>query len=159
MKQPPCIIVEKIDSPILMPGSGKSPISGLVYISLGSSSENSLICTRSILIPKLPFVSNSRILAPSARLSHTFILPSKDVAARYCPSSERTRAHISPALLPSAHLSAFQSLPSRVIHREEIAPTILPFSLQWPLPSTDQILISPPKPTLAAACPFLLVAR
>ena len=59
-----------------------------------------------MLIPKLPFVSNSRILAPFARLSHTLILPSKDVAARYCPFSERAIDHISPALLPSAQISA-----------------------------------------------------
>lgn len=55
-----------------------------------------------MLKPKLPLVSNSRILAPSARLSHTLIRPSKDVAARYCPSSDRAIAHISPALFPSA---------------------------------------------------------
>ena len=63
-----------------------------------------------MLVPKIPFVSNSRILAPFARLSHTLILPSKDVAARYRPSSERAIDHISPALLPSAQISALYFL-------------------------------------------------
>lgn len=63
-----------------------------------------------MLIPKLPFVSKSRILIPFARLSHTLILPSKDVPARYCPSSERAIDHTSPALLPSGQIFSTRAL-------------------------------------------------
>ena len=72
-----------------------------------------------MLIPKLPFVSNSRILAPFARLSHTLILPSNDVAARYCPSSERAIAHVSPTLLPSTSVSALYSFQMGQLWRRE----------------------------------------
>ncbi len=71
-----------------------------------------------MLMPKLPLVSNSRILDPSARLSHTLILPSNDVAARYWPSSERAMAHISPALLPSTH-HQHPFFPSHITRGEE----------------------------------------
>ena len=66
-----------------------------------------------MLSPKLPLVSNWRILRPSARLSHILILPSKEVAARYCPSSERAIDHISPAILASAQISVLYPLPMR----------------------------------------------
>lgn len=114
--------------------------------------------TRSMLIPKLPFVSNSRILAPLARLSHTLILPLKDVAARYCPSSDRAIDHISPALLPSGQTSTLYSLQMEWLRKGKAAPTILVFSPHRPSSRTSQILTSPPKPTLAATCPFLLMA-
>ena len=111
-----------------------------------------------MLIPKLPFVSNSRILAPFARLSHTLILPSNDVAARYCPSSERTIAHISPALLPSTQVSALYILQIGQLCRRKAAPTISVLSPHRPSSCAAHILISPPKPTLAATCSFLLMA-
>ena len=59
----------------------------------------------SIDIPKLPLVSNSRTLAPSARLSHALTRPSNEVAARYCPSPEMAMAQSSPALFWSVVMS------------------------------------------------------
>jgi hypothetical protein len=53
-------------------------------------------------MPKLPFVSKSRIFAPSATVSQTLIRPSMVVLARYRPSAERAMAQTSPALLPSS---------------------------------------------------------
>lgn len=62
-------------------------------------------------MPKLPFVSYSRIFCRAATVSHTLMRPSYVLPARYCPSSDSAIAQISPALLPSAHHVALVSGP------------------------------------------------
>lgn len=119
MEQPSSIVVEDVNSTILMPRSSKSSVHGLPAYQPPPLAELDWRHTKSMLIPKLHFVSNSRILAPLARLSHTLILPSKDVAARYCPSSERATAHVSPTLLPSTQISAPYSFQIGQLWRRE----------------------------------------
>ena len=61
--------------------------------------------TMSIQVPKLPFVSNWWILGRSAAVrSQTLMRPSWVVLVRYCPSSERATAQISPAFVLSVDI-------------------------------------------------------
>lgn len=119
MEQPSSIIVKDVNSTVLVPRRSKSSIHGLPAYQPPLLAPSEFRHTKSMLIPKLLFVSNSRILAPFARLSHTLILPSKDVAARYCPSSERAIAQISPTLLPSTQTSALLSFQMGQLWRRE----------------------------------------
>jgi hypothetical protein len=127
------------------------------------------LLTRSMHIPKLPFVSYSRILALSAAVSHTFMRPSYVVLARYCPSSDRAMAHSSPALFPSngpprcqlvKNPHAAAPFPHRYNQKDiRIAPTIRPSSFQPASSLKLQIFASPPNPTLAAFRPLRLATR
>jgi hypothetical protein len=84
-------------------------------------------------MPKLPFVSYSRIFFRPSFKSHTLILPSYVVLAKNCPSSLSAMAQISPALLPS---------------------TILPSSVHSELSDILHTFTSPPNPAVAAMRPF-----
>lgn len=101
---------------------------------------------RSTHIPKLPElalpVSYSRITlgASLSRTSHTRILPSLVVVARYCPLSLSAIAHTDASLAASAGTSACGT------HSPDSGLAL-------------QTLISPPKPALAATLPSLEVQR
>ena len=128
--------------------------------------------TNAIEIPKLPFVSYSRILGmPGSFKLQTCTLPLILLLAKYDPSALSAIAQASPALSPSVESQNGDPTTARVkvspdgdvsslsVHSPGNLPLISPSAAHWPSSPSLHIFTLPSKPALAARRASFAVAR